>query len=176
MTRTRACAILGVTSDGREEAMIVIASEAYEQLMEACRTAYPAEACGLLIAAGGPGGPIDRIRPVRNAHPRPESGYRFDPADWVRAWTETRQSRRRIAGFYHSHPHGAPALSAADLAGWRQFGSPDFTYWIISLRDFEQPETAAYRMQGSAPDAPLMPAEIRIQIAERHDVARRDSV
>jgi Predicted metal-dependent protease of the PAD1/JAB1 superfamily len=142
--------------------MIVVTSEAYHLLIETCRSAFPEEACGLLISAGGP---IDRIRPVRNAHPQPERGFRFDPADWVRAWSETRRSRRRIAGFYHSHPHGAPVPSAADLEGWLRLAGPDFTYWIVSLRDADRPETAAYRLRSGAPDSPSMPAQIRIQIA-----------
>jgi Predicted metal-dependent protease of the PAD1/JAB1 superfamily len=150
--------------------MIVMTREAYNLLIKACRAAYPEEACGLLVADADPGSPIDGIRPVRNAHPQPEKGYRFDPADWVRAWTETRQSRRRIAGFYHSHPHASPAPSAADLEGWQRLAGPDFTYWIVSLRRADRPETAAYRL----PDGASVPAEVRIQIAERHDVARGD--
>jgi len=155
--------------------MIVIASEAYRELIETCLAACPEEACGLLLTSGGPEDPIDGIRPVRNAHPRPDKAYRFDPADWVRAWSETRRSRRRIAGFYHSHPASPPVPSAADLGGWLRIADADFSYWIVSLRGSGRPEVAAWRLaRGGDPGSPLVPAEIRVQIAERHDVARRD--
>jgi proteasome lid subunit RPN8/RPN11 len=153
--------------------MIVIREEACEQLIRICRAACPSEACGLLLAGTG-GGPIDRVRPVRNAHPQPESAFRFDPADWVRAWAETRRSRRRIAGFFHSHPGAPPAPSAADLDGLLRFGAQDMTYWIVSFGIDGRPELAAWRLLGRAPDPFLVPAEIRVQIAERHDVSRGD--
>jgi proteasome lid subunit RPN8/RPN11 len=163
----------GDNAEIREEAMIVITSEARERLIEACLAARPAEACGLLLA-DAEGGPIDRIRPVRNAHPRPERAFRFDPEDWVRAWAETRRSRRRIAGFYHSHPCAPPMPSAADLENWRRFGGREYSYWIVSLLNADRPEIAAWRLRGGVPGSPLVPAEISVQIAERHDIARGD--
>lgn len=156
--------------------MIVIASEAYHRLIELCRAACPEEACGLLLSAGGPGDPIDKIRPVRNTHSRPETAFSFDPADWVRAWAETRQSRRRIAGFYHSHPCSPPVPSAADREGWARVAGTDITLWIVSLLDAQRPEVSAWRIRREGPDSPLMPAQVRIQIAERHDVAGGDPV
>lgn len=154
--------------------MIVISREACDRLFEVCRAAYPMEACGLLLAAGDPGDPIDRIRPVRNAHLHPERAFRFDPADWVQAWAEARRSRRRIAGFYHSHPCSPPAPSAADLEAWRRLADPEFTYWIVSLQDAGRPALAVWRLLPGGPDLPSVPAEIGVQIAERHDVARGD--
>ena len=154
--------------------MIVITRDAYDRLIETCKAAWPEEACGILLSADGPLGPVDRVRPVRNAHPQPDRAFFFDPADWVRAWAETRQSRRRIAGFYHSHPLSPPAPSAADLVAWRRLANPELTYWIVSLSDKECPEISVWRLRSAGPDAPSVPAEIRVQIAERHDVARRD--
>ncbi|OUM94453.1 MAG: hypothetical protein A9Z00_15265 [Thermobacillus sp. ZCTH02-B1] len=156
--------------------MIVIAREAYERLIEACKAAHPLEACGLLLAPGGPSDVIDWIRPVRNAHPQPDRAFRFDPEDWVRAWAEARRSRRRIAGFYHSHPASPAAPSAADLDAWRRAGSPELTYWIVSLSDAVRPAVSAWRLRSAGPGAPSVPAEIRVQIAERLDVARGDSL
>jgi proteasome lid subunit RPN8/RPN11 len=156
--------------------MIVIVREAYERLIEVCKAVHPLEACGLLLSAEGPAGPIDRIRPVRNAHPQPDRSFRFDPEDWVRAWAEARRSRRRIAGFYHSHPAAPAAPSAADLDAWRRMASPEHAYWIVSLSDAERPEVAAWRLRSVGPGATSVPAEIRVQIAERLDVARGDPV
>lgn len=86
-------------------------------IAEAARLA-PVEYLALLIGRQGD----DRIEVVEilarpNAAARPESCFRLDPADWVRARRRAAARGLDIVGFAHAHPHGPARLSAADRAG-----------------------------------------------------------
>lgn len=156
--------------------MVVITDEAYHRMIELSRQAHPAEACGILLRSDGCADAIDIVRPVRNIHPHPERAFAFDPADWVAAWTEMRRDRLKIAGFWHSHPHGPPVPSAADREGWLTLGGPEYIHWIISLEEGPCGEvrTAVYRPSGRGCGGRPVPVEASVRIVRRDAPRCRD--
>ncbi len=71
----------------------------------------PFEACGLL---GGNGPRIRLALPVVNLTLSPHR-FRMDPEDLIRGLYRLEDEELDLIGIYHSHPHGPPRPSLADL-------------------------------------------------------------
>jgi len=96
------------------------------EITEEALRCWPKEACGFLL--GPSPTEITGMRPAANTSSRPTDHFEIDPMDILRLDTELRASDQRLVGFFHSHPFGPPAPSAADelhAAGWPQ------TLWVI---------------------------------------------
>ncbi|MBD3919535.1 M67 family metallopeptidase [Paenibacillus sp. PR3] len=95
-----------------------LTSNAYEQLVTHCRSAYPNEACGLLIISSSDTHTvIDTIHPIANVHPNPYNCFSFDPSEWISALYQIEQHQQLLIGYYHSHPRSLPIPSTADSIG-----------------------------------------------------------
>ncbi|MFN3989766.1 MAG: Mov34/MPN/PAD-1 family protein [Erythrobacter sp.] len=108
---------------------IVLTSEVHAALLAAARAAHPYEACGILL---GEGVRIREARPARNVHPRPHTHFEIDPQALVDAHRAARApGALQVLGYYHSHPRGPAAPSAADRAA----ASGDGRIWAIIAGD-----------------------------------------
>lgn len=105
-----------------------ISPRALRRIAEAAEAAYPAEACGFLVApARGADTPhalvepdassgttvVDAV-PAANRAERPDR-YFIDARDVWEAMKASREADRRLVGVYHSHPDGDPDPSATDV-------------------------------------------------------------
>jgi proteasome lid subunit RPN8/RPN11 len=79
--------------------------------------AYPREACGLIVRAGG----IETFHPCRNVALR-QTHFVLDPADYASA-----AAAGEIVAVVHSHPDATPEPSPADRAACNAAGLP----WLI---------------------------------------------
>jgi proteasome lid subunit RPN8/RPN11 len=89
------------------------------------RVAAPAECCGVLIGRGHR--IIDAV-PAKNLSDDPAK-YVLDPAAQFHAQRTARAKGLEVVGFYHSHPHSAPAPSDTDL----REAYPEVIYLIAGL-------------------------------------------
>jgi proteasome lid subunit RPN8/RPN11 len=103
------------------------------QILAEARAAAPRECCGLVLGRrGGEGAAITALHPARNCA---EDSGRFEiaPEDHFAAQRAARAAGEAVIGCYHSHPRGAPVMSAADLAG---AGEENFL-WLIATPEGE---------------------------------------
>ena len=96
---------------------------ALEALLAHARDSYPYECCGVLLAR--PGGqaepnsnsPVDRLIPAENeAADDLERRYVLGHEAHIRAIALEASGAARIAGYYHSHPHGLAQPSVRDIS------------------------------------------------------------
>ena len=66
--------------------------------------------------------------------------------DHIRARRDARDAGLDVVGFYHSHPHSAPAPSETDLA---LATYPNHLYVIVGLKG-EAADVRVYRFTGTA--------------------------
>ena len=108
-------------------------------LAEAHRAA-PKEACGLLIGAPV----ILQAVPAANVHPIPSTHFEIDSLALIAAHKAARAGGPALAGYWHSHPSGAPEPSATDRAHasgdgrvWAIAGAGRVTFWRDGRDGFE---------------------------------------
>ena len=96
-------------------------------------TAYPEEACGILIGVRPPSPApltLERSLACVNIAPAAERGRRFeiDPRTVIETQRKLRATESAILGFYHSHPDFPAVPSATDLPYLRLW---PHTVWLI---------------------------------------------
>lgn len=94
------------------------------RLLAEAEGAFPQEACGLLLGAGGA---ISQAQPAPNVAPEPLRHFEIDPAALIAAQRAARQGGPQVLGYYHSHPGGLARPSATD----RAMASGDGRVWAI---------------------------------------------
>ena len=120
------------------------------------KTAWPNEACGLLIGQRTAAGDIQVLEAVPSANCAPEAArakaFEIDPALLLRLHRELRGTGHEIVGHYHSHPNGRAELSARDRAeAW----TPGLVWLVVALRAGEVTSWAAF-LHRSDNDFPLL--------------------
>jgi proteasome lid subunit RPN8/RPN11 len=90
------------------------------QLVELAERSPAAEACGLLVRAGGGIEPW----PVANVAPHPAMAFELEPAGLLEALRRLDRGGGALVAIYHSHLAGGADLSARDLAGAQAGGAP----------------------------------------------------
>jgi desampylase len=103
---------------------IAVTSGAMATLINEAARAHPRECCGLLL---GQDARIESAQSCRNVHPQPERHFEIDPAALIVAHRDARSGGPQVLGYYHSHPTGAAAPSATDIA----MASGDGRVWAI---------------------------------------------
>lgn len=107
------------------------------ELLQHAATAHPNEACGLVVAKG------KRFRTIaaKNVSAQPRSTFEIDE----NAWTEVADDEE-VIGIFHSHPHGTPEPSMADLTmceatnlPWHIVSYPAGGYCRVEPSGFEAP-------------------------------------
>lgn len=84
----------------------------------------PHEACGLLLGAGLA---VHEVRACANVADDPTRAFVLDPLQRFAAERAAREGGAGVLGWYHSHPSGDPAPSAADASCVRSGGA----LWLI---------------------------------------------
>jgi proteasome lid subunit RPN8/RPN11 len=105
-----------------------VAAAAVELVTRHALAEAPRECCGLLLGTG------DRIvEAIASPNLAPEIGrYLIDPRAHIAAQRAARARSLAVVGFYHSHPHSAPAPSPTDLA---EASYADHLYLIVGLAE-----------------------------------------
>jgi len=128
---------------------LTLAPGILEEVFQHAKTAFPNEACGLLVGRDM----ADRLIPVKNISPGAQE-YEMDPAELIAALRGLRQSGERLIAIFHSHPHGpaVPSKTDVDRAYY-----PEAAHLIVSLAELERPRAEAFRIiEGEA-----LPVELR---------------
>lgn len=121
-----------------------------EEAIEQARTAYPREACGLLVGRGMAG----RLVAITNISDNAQE-FEMEPSELVAVLRDLRGSGEELVGIFHSHPNGPAKPSPTDVA--RAY-YPEAAQLIVSLADVERPETAAFRIV----DGQVFPVELHV--------------
>lgn len=83
---------------------------------------------------------VVKIYRARNIRDNPFLGYKIHAQDMYKAFVEL-DTDLELIGFYHSHPHGPNAPSKTDID---ECNYHDYSFLIISLEDFENPDVSAW--------------------------------
>lgn len=120
---------------------IKVTSEAMIAMQQAATSAYPHEACGILI---GEGGRITDVIQASNVHPTPETHFEIDPQALIDAHRAQREGGPKVLGYFHSHPNGLAEPSETD----RAMAAGDGMIWAIiaaGRANFWRNEPAGFR-------------------------------
>lgn len=128
---------------------LVIKRSDYVAMLDHLRAIYPLEACGFLA---GRAGCVERLYPVDNAHRSPHE-YKMDPRQQLRAMRDLADAGWELLAIYHSHPHGPPQPSAADVA--RAY-YPELLHVIVSLADRRRLSVRAFTIAGGQVEEVLL--------------------
>ncbi|HVS03515.1 MAG TPA: M67 family metallopeptidase [Thermoanaerobaculia bacterium] len=130
-----------------------LSSHALATLQAHAAAERPRECCGILVGAGSPPA-VDEVVAVTNRHPHPRGGYTIAAADLAATLRAARQRRRRVLGFYHSHPQSPARPSEADrAAAW-----DGMSYCIVG-ECAERSEVRSWR-RGAAGEMVEQPVEV----------------
>jgi proteasome lid subunit RPN8/RPN11 len=122
--------------------MLKISSKLQDEVVAHCRSRYPKEACGYLLADGS--GAVTRVQPMTNVEDSP-IGYAMDPKEQLKAERQMRERNERLAAIYHSHTASAAYPSTVDVG---LAISPEVSYVLVSLKDQARPDFKSYRIDG----------------------------
>ena len=112
----------------------------YNIILDQVKNNYPYESGGFI---GGKDHVISAIYPVMNQDISNKTDvFSIFPEDIERAHLFFNKHGLKYYGTYHSHPKGAAIPSEQDLSHIQKY------LFIISLRDFENPDFAAFRTTG----------------------------
>ena len=116
-----------------------------QAIERAAETAYPEEACGLLVGRSEPGGAcrVSTVEASANvAEPPRTRRFEVDPKLRLRLERELRESADSIVGVYHSHPNGSAEPSETDLS---MIFEPDMVWLITAVTDGRAGATLAHK-------------------------------
>lgn len=126
--------------------MLIMPPPLLRQIVDAAETAYPAEACGLIIGHGQRRAQVTQVVPSANLAADPRTGFEVDPALRFRLMRDLTGNNDRILGHYHSHPDCPAIPSAADLA---MAFEPEFFWIITAVFGGQALDSAAFRLDGA---------------------------
>ena len=116
----------------------------FESIVGHSRESEPSECCGILLSQHNDPDVVDDILRAENAEKfRPREVYVLGHKAHMKAVELEISEGSRIAGYYHSHPHGGTKPSARDTMQ----AAEGVTYLIIG-GDAEETECAAWRLEG----------------------------
>ncbi len=121
-------------------------SPAQLQVIErAAESAYPEEACGLLVGRAEPGGAwqVNAVEASANvAEPPRTRRFEVDPKLRLRLERALRDSPDSVMGVYHSHPNGRAEPSETDIS---MIFEPDMIWLITAVSEGRAGTTMAYK-------------------------------
>ena len=106
---------------------IRIGYDVARQIADQAEAKRPREACGLIA---GDGMTIELALPLENVAASPESRFRVDAREQLRALKQIDERELRWMGVYHSHTRSAPNPSPADI---REAADDNLLHLIVSL-------------------------------------------
>jgi proteasome lid subunit RPN8/RPN11 len=177
---------------------VIRLSEAHREAIEAHGAReFPLECCGVLL--GDVEGDVKIVREARplantfepsqefeasvleagqSAESLPEVGqerrYLVSPDEMFALMQEERRTKRKILGFYHSHPNHPARPSAYD----REWASPWYTYIIVSVMNGQPADLTAWQLdddrQAFAPEEIRPARRMKQYPGEEHGVVVSD--
>lgn len=128
---------------------ISIQRSCYEQMLLHCHTAYPEEACGVLLGIKESSSQnnirITACIAITNIHHQKKVAFQFSPEQWVDAFYTAQRQGLAIVAIYHSHPSSDPQPSSHDLKG---LIDNNMLYTIVSLKQKDSPQIRIYQLSG----------------------------
>ncbi len=145
--------------------MIRVSEEHLEAIRRHGAETFPNECCGVLLGdVDGADKTVQEVRPLANvfepsaefeASALPtgavvadapavgqERRYFVSPDEMFALMREERRTKRRVLGFYHSHPNHPARPSAVD----REWASPWYTYLIVSVLEGRPADLTAWQL------------------------------
>lgn len=129
---------------------LVLTPHQLAAIVRHAETAYPNEACGLLVGERKRMGVLAVTRAVESrnlARGNRRDSFEVDPALRFGLERELRGTREAIIGHYHSHPDHPARPSPRDIA---QAYEPDFAWLIVGVEKGEASACAAFQLDGEA--------------------------
>lgn len=112
---------------------ITVTQIALAAMEGASESAWPQEACGILL---GQGSRIDRVLRTANVHASPKTRFEIDPQALIDAHRKAREGGPHVVGYFHSHPAGDAvpsvidaAMAAGDGMIWAILGEGQVRFW-----------------------------------------------
>ena len=120
--------------------MVCITKKHLQEIIEHCKKGYPGESCGILA---GKNGKITKVYQMANTSENPGTCYFMDPKEQLKVFKEIRNAGLEMLGIYHSHigVQAYPSKRDCEMAFY-----PEASYVIVSLQDFNKPETRAFKI------------------------------
>ncbi|ABF39199.1 Mov34/MPN/PAD-1 [Candidatus Koribacter versatilis Ellin345] len=130
--------------------MVVIEQRELDRLKVLGESAYPEEACAILIGKReGEVTWVTRALPAINVHEEPAHAYEISPQALIAAQRKAREDGQEIVGFVHSHPDEAAKPSSRDLEEAFWLG---LTYGMMSVYAGTFTALNFYRLEGESPE------------------------
>jgi proteasome lid subunit RPN8/RPN11 len=129
---------------------LVLSPGLLDQLIRYSKSAYPNEACGLLVGHGA----ADRFIPMKNIAAEADR-YEMDPAELISTLRGLRDTGEELIAIFHSHPHGPAEPSKVDI---ERAYYPEAAHLIVSLAEPERPRALAFRIAGGE----AIPIEVHV--------------
>jgi len=108
------------------------------ELIDACRRAYPLEACGFLAGAGD----VARSRyALKNVDEQPRQRFLAHPRDQIEAFDQMRANGEELVAIYPSPPETPAVPSLSDI---KESVYPHIFHVIVGLMRPEHPEVRAF--------------------------------
>ena len=128
--------------------MLKISKEDYAAMRQHCESAYPHEACGVLLGRLNEGvRVVGRTIGCANAHPdSTKHQYYIAPQELISAQKKGREAGLDVVGFYHSHPDHPARWSNTDLEEAHWFAC---SYVITSVEAGNATRTQSYVLAGN---------------------------
>ncbi|MFB6157299.1 MAG: desampylase [Haloferacaceae archaeon] len=126
---------------------LVVARQAYDELLRAGEAAGDREVCGVMAGTYGEReSRVAAVHPVENAAETPETRYAMAPEEQFEVLERVEAAGRDVVGFYHTHPAGPPRPSATDAARATWTG---YSYAVCTLGG-DYPYLGSWRWRGGA--------------------------
>ncbi|MGE4357097.1 MAG: M67 family metallopeptidase [Candidatus Omnitrophota bacterium] len=119
--------------------MLVLGEGVLEKIIEHCKKVFPLEACGVL---SGKETRVEKVFPLTNIE-KDAMKYFADSKEQLRTFKEIENLGMKLLGIYHSHPNGPAYPSDKDI----ELAFYETSYLIVSLREFNNPEIKAYKIE-----------------------------
>jgi [CysO sulfur-carrier protein]-S-L-cysteine hydrolase len=129
---------------------LVLSPGLLEKIIRHSRSAYPNEACGLLVGRAA----AERFIPMKNISAGSDR-YEMDPAELIAILRDLRDSGEDLVAIFHSHPHGPAEPSKVDI---ERAYYPEAAHLIVSLAEPERPRALAFRISGGE----AIPIEVHV--------------
>ena len=119
--------------------MLRIPQYIHDDIIAHAREGFPLEVCGIL---GGTDGIVSAIYRMTNTDASNEH-FMMEPKEQFAVIKDLRAKGLEMAAIYHSHPETPARPSAEDI---RLALTPDVSYVIISLAEFDRPVLKSFRI------------------------------
>ena len=133
--------------------MLQLSQDQYQQIVAHGLEGKPLEICGLLV--GEQNGDTTQVLEVHrtDSEDKSELTYTVNPFQQLKIERDATARGLKVVGIYHTHPATVPYPSVTDVsrAHWGDTDDllfPGYSYFIVSLRDPQNPEPRSFKIEG----------------------------